>query len=68
MWVRVTISSVVLSNHALESKLLLVSGEVAKVLEACNENAKGIDKLSDTMISFTKQLLGHLEEGLWGVH
>jgi len=45
-----------------------VSGEVAKVLEACNENAKGIDKLSDTMISFTKQLLGHLEEGLWGVH
>jgi hypothetical protein len=41
-----------------------VSGEVVKVLKACNENAKGIDKLSDTMTSFVKQLLGHFEEGL----
>jgi hypothetical protein len=35
-----------------------VNGEVAKVLEACNENAQGIDKLNETMNSFMKKLLG----------
>jgi hypothetical protein len=35
-----------------------VNGEVAKVLEACNENAPGIDKLNETTNNFMKKLLG----------
>jgi hypothetical protein len=46
---------------AIEKKLL---EEVAKVLEVCNENARGIDKLNNNMMMFMNQLLGHLGEQL----
>jgi hypothetical protein len=42
---------------ALEKQL---PEEVAKVLEVCNENARGIDKLNNNMMTFINQLFGTL--------
>ncbi len=56
MWVGVTISWVVLLNHC-SGKRVTIGEWGGKVLKACNENAKGINKLSDTMASFVKDIL-----------
>jgi hypothetical protein len=45
---------------ALEKQL---PEEVAKVLEVCNENARGIDKLNNNMMTFMNQLFGTLGSG-----
>lgn len=40
-----------------------MSGQIAKVLEACNENVVGIDKLNGLVSNFMKQLLQHIKDG-----
>jgi hypothetical protein len=40
-----------------------MSGQIAKVLQACNENVAGIDKLNGLVSNFMKQLLQHIQDG-----
>jgi hypothetical protein len=39
----------------IESKLLEIIGQVAQVLESCNENAKSIQSFNSTILEFMQQ-------------